>query len=134
MKGKILIVDDEESMRRLLSQLFFAEGYEVAAAENGPSALEILRHSVIDVIFLDLKLFSMDGIELCRKIRETQPVSMIFAVTGWSPLFGIEECRGAGFDDYFEKPLDMKLILASVEDAFGKLNRWKRLYSNPSTP
>lgn len=130
MKGKILIVDDEASVRELFSGVFSDEGYEVIAAEDGNAALEILKQNDIDVIFLDLKLFGMNGIDLCRQIRKTKPVSMIFAVTGWAPLFEIEECREAGFDDYFEKPLDMDMLLEVVSDAFKKLERWKRRYHN----
>ena len=130
MKGKILIVDDEASARELFSDVFGKEGYEVIAAEDGNRALDILKQDNIDVIFLDLRLFGMNGIDLCRQIRVTKPVSIIFAITGWAPLFEIEECREAGFDDYFEKPLDMDFMLAVVEDAFKKLERWKRRYNN----
>lgn len=130
MKGKILIVDDEASVRELFASVFTDEGYEVVAAEDGNTALEILQQDSIDVIFLDLKLFGMNGIDLCRQIRKTKPVSMIFAITGWAALFEIEECREAGFDDYFEKPLDIDVLLDVVADAFRKLERWKRRYSN----
>lgn len=133
MKGKILIVDDEESVRELFSVVFAEEDYEVIAAESGNQALDILAKDTIDVIFLDLKLFGMNGIDLCRQIRETKPVSMIFAITGWAPLFEIEECREAGFDDYFEKPLDMDILLDVVDDAFKKLNRWKRRHNHIKT-
>lgn len=130
MKGKILVVDDEASVRELFSGVFAEEDYEVIAAETGDQALEILGRDDIDVIFLDLKLFGMNGIDLCRQIRKTRPVSIIFAITGWAPLFEIEECREAGFDDYFEKPLDMDILLAVVVDSFKKLDRWKRRYTN----
>ena len=129
MKGKILVVDDEASIRELFSAVFIEADYEVIAAEGGTQALKILQLEDIDVIFLDLKLFGMNGIELCRQIRETKPVSMIFAITGWAPLFEIEECREAGFDDYFEKPLDMDMLLRLVAEAFARLNRWKRRYN-----
>lgn len=133
MKGKILVVDDEASVRELFSGVFAEEDYEVIAAEDGNQALDILKKDNIDVIFLDLKLFGMNGIDLCRQIRETKPVSMIFAITGWAPLFEIEECREAGFDDYFEKPLDMDILLDVVADAFKKLDRWKRRYNHIQT-
>ncbi len=132
MKGKILIVDDESSVRELFAGVFTDEGYELVAAEDGNAALDILKNNDIDVIFLDLKLFGMNGIDLCRQIRETKPVSVIFAITGWAPLFEIEECREAGFDDYFEKPLDMDMLLDIVADAFKKLERWKKRYNNLS--
>jgi DNA-binding response OmpR family regulator len=70
----------------------------------------------------------MDGIELCRQIRKTKPVSMIYAMTGWAALFEIDECREAGFDDYFEKPLDMEMLLSVLDQAFARLERWRRRY------
>ena len=128
MKGKILIIDDETSVRELFTGVFTDEDYEVIATEDGNLALEILEQDNIDVIFLDLKLFGMNGIDLCRQIREMKPMSMIFAITGWASLFEIEECREAGFDDYFEKPLDMDMLTDAVADAIKKLDRWKKRY------
>ena len=127
-KGKILVVDDEASMRDLFESVFTEAGYELHLAEGGNEALAILKIQDINVIFLDLKLFGMNGIELCRQIRKTKPLSMIYAMTGWSALFEIDECREAGFDDYFEKPLDMEMILSVVEQAFDRLERWKNRY------
>ena len=128
MKGKILIIDDETSVRELFTGVFTDEDYEVIATEDGNRALDILKRDNIDVIFLDLKLFGMNGIDLCRQIREMKPMSMIFAITGWASLFEIEECRQAGFDDYFEKPLDMDMLTDAVADAIKKLDRWKKRY------
>jgi DNA-binding response OmpR family regulator len=130
LKGKILIVDDETSVRELFTGVFTDEDYEVITTEDGNQALDILKRDNIDVIFLDLKLFGMNGIDLCRQMREAKPMSMIFAITGWAPLFEIEECRQAGFDDYFEKPLDMDMLLEAVADAIKKLDRWKKRYYN----
>jgi DNA-binding NtrC family response regulator len=128
LKGKILIIDDETSVRELFTGVFTDEDYEVVATEDGNLALDILKRDNIAVIFLDLKLFGMNGIDLCRQIREMKPMSMIFAITGWASLFEIEECRQAGFDDYFEKPLDMDMLTDAVADAIKKLDRWKKRY------
>jgi DNA-binding response OmpR family regulator len=128
LKGKILVVDDEASVRDLFDSVFTETGYEVILAEDGKQALAILKIQGIDVIFLDLKLFGMNGIDLCRQIRKTKPVSMIYAMTGWAALFEIDECREAGFDDYFEKPLDMEILLSVVDQAFARLERWRKRY------
>jgi len=124
MKGKVLIVDDDASVRGLFHDVLTDDGYEVRAVEDGPQALTILEEETIQVIFLDLKLFGMNGIELCRRIRKTSPLSIIYAVTGWAALFEIEECREAGFDDYFVKPLSVDRIARAVDDAFEKIGRW----------
>lgn len=128
-QGKILVVDDEASVRDLFQSFFTEMGYDVLLAEGGQEALVVLKLHDIDVIFIDLKLFGMNGIELCCQIRKTRPVSMIYAMTGWSALFEIDECREAGFDDYFEKPLDMDKLLLLVEQAFERLERWKKRYN-----
>jgi DNA-binding response OmpR family regulator len=127
-QGNILIVDDEALIRDLFQSFFKEAGYDVFLAEGGQEALVVLGLHDIDVIFIDLKLFGMNGIDLCRQIRKTKPVSMIYAITGWSALFEIDECREAGFDDYFEKPLDMDKLLLLVQQAFEKLERWKKRY------
>jgi CheY-like chemotaxis protein len=128
MSRKILVVDDEKSIRDLFASAFSDTGYDVHLAENGEAALDILGGHEIELIFLDLKLFGMNGIELCRQIRKTRPIAIIYAITGWSGLFEIEECREAGFDDYFKKPISLDILFKSVEDAFEKLDRWKRRY------
>lgn len=125
---KLLIVDDEVSIRDLFQSTFSDAGYSVHLAEDGEQALYILKQHQIDLIFLDLKLFGMNGIELCRQIKKDKPVSVIYAITGWTGLFEVEECREAGFDDYFTKPFQLDVLFKAVEDAFEKLDRWKRRY------
>ena len=123
-----MIVDDEFSIRDLFQSAFSDAGYSVYLAENSEQALQILTQEEIDLIFLDLKLFGMNGIELCRQIKKDKPVSIIYAITGWTGLFEVEECREAGFDDYFTKPFQLNVLFKAVEDAFEKLDRWKRRY------
>ena len=126
MAKKILVVDDEASIRNLLKDAFDIEGYDVRLAEGAETAFEILKEENIEVIFLDLKLFGMNGIELCRQIRKNNPLAIIFAMTGWAALYDIEECREAGFDDFFTKPVQTEMLLKAVDGAFERLNRWRR--------
>lgn len=126
-----MVVDDEISIRDLFDSAFTEAGYEVYLAENGEAALDLFTKQEIELVFLDLKLFGMNGIELCRQMRKTRPIAIIYAITGWSGLFEIEECREAGFDDYFKKPVALDLLYKSVEDAFEKLDRWKKRYPCP---
>lgn len=130
-KGKILVVDDELSIRELFTDTFGIEGYTVLVAENAEEALSRLAGEAIDLIFLDLRLFGMNGIELCRQIRKKSHIPVIIAMTGWSALFDIEECREAGFDDYFTKPLQPASLLKVVTDAFEKIDRWRRRGRSP---
>jgi len=126
MVKKILVVDDEVAVRDLLKDTFSIEGYDVRLAEGAETAFEILKGEDIEVIFLDLKLFGMNGIELCKQIRKDNPITIIFAMTGWAALYDIEECREAGFDDFFTKPVQTEMLLKAIEGAFERLNRWRR--------
>jgi DNA-binding response OmpR family regulator len=121
---KILVVDDEEIIRDILEQAFSQSGYTVRSAENAERALEILRGEKIQVMFLDLNMPGMNGLDLCRRIREEYPISVIHALTGHGSLFQLSDSRQAGFDDYFAKPVDLGVLYKAAEDAFEKIEMW----------
>ncbi len=117
-------MDDEEEILNLLKEVFESAGYEVWMAFDAEDALEILKMQSIMVIFVDLKLPGMSGLDLCRMIRVNNQIGIINALTGYSDFFGLLECRAAGFDDFFTKPVSIKVILKSAEEAFERLERW----------
>ncbi|MCD4675808.1 MAG: response regulator [Desulfobacula sp.] len=125
MMDKILVVDDDEAIINLLEQAFSRAGYDVKSAQSSESALELLQNEKIHVMFLDLNMPGMNGIELCRKIRKDMPMANIFAVTGYASLFELADCREAGFDDYFKKPVNIKTLVDTAKNAFEKISRWK---------
>lgn len=129
MAGKILVVDDEASMRDMMQQILGDGGHDVLVADGAENALELIDREEIAVVLLDLKLFGMNGIELCKAIRKKKPLSILYAMTGWTGLFEIEECREAGFDDYFTKPLKIDAIYRAIDEALEKRSRWKKVYS-----
>ena len=126
-KRKILVVDDVVAIRNMFEQAFSRGGYEVRSAESAEEALEISKGEKIQVMFLDLNMPGMNGIELCKEIRKDFPMAIIHAVTGYSSLFELVDCREAGFDDYFTKPTGLKILLRAAQDAFEKIDRWKKL-------
>ena len=125
MEKKILVVDDEELICTMLEQAFGKAGYTVRTANSAEKAMAILREDSIMVMYLDLKLPGIQGTELCRKLRIQNPLSIIHALTGYVDLFGLLECRLAGFDDFFSKPVSIELLVESAHEAFRKLKRWQ---------
>ena len=121
----ILVVDDEEAVRYLYDLALSDAGYVVFYAEGAEEALEILNDENIDVMFLDMNLPDMSGIELCKQIRLIKPKAYITAITGYANQLDILKCFEAGFDDYLEKPVCMKLkpILVSGWQAGKRLRR-----------
>ena len=126
-REKILVVDDEEAIRYLLKQGFSRAGYEVLTADSAEQALELLEEERVHVFFLDLNLPGMNGIELCRHIKQKLLMSVIYAVTGYASLFELADCLDAGFEDYFKKPVNFTTLIQAAKSAFEKIDRWKSL-------
>ncbi|HUH67106.1 MAG TPA: response regulator [Syntrophales bacterium] len=122
---KILVVDDEVNILNMLRESFSRAGYTVFTAASAEEALKILKNESVLVMFLDLKLPSMSGIDLCKRIRKENQICIIHAFTGYSNIYGLLECRAAGFDDFFVKPVKTNLLLKAAQEAFDKLERWE---------
>lgn len=126
MKEKtILVVDDEEAIRNSLEKAFSSYGHSVVCADSAEAARDLLKDERPQVMFLDLKLPGDDGVELCKQIRKDNPIAVIYALTGYTSVFDLVDCRSAGFDDYFVKPVELQTLLRAVNDAVEKLDRWK---------
>ncbi|MCB2186749.1 MAG: response regulator [Deltaproteobacteria bacterium] len=126
MLKKILVVDDEEAIREIFSRALRSSGFEVITAPSAEDALELLKKETPQVMFLDLNLPGMDGVELARRVRASNPMTLLYAFTGYVSLFELANCREAGFDDYFTKPVDMGLLRRVAAEAFEKVERWRR--------
>lgn len=113
--ANLLIVDDEQSMRQLLSLVFGREGHQVRSAENGRHALELLRSSPVDLIISDVKMPDMGGIELLSAAREVLPDVVVVMMTAFATVDTAREAFKLGADDFIQKPFDieeLKLIVA----------------------
>ncbi|RKY47402.1 MAG: response regulator [Candidatus Neomarinimicrobiota bacterium] len=125
MKEKlVMVVDDEEQIREVFKTALESEGFKVVTAPTAEEALDILKMKNVNVFFLDLNLPGMNGLELCKLIRRDNPIAFIFAVTGYGSIFELVECREVGFDDYFKKPVDLRLLVEAAKESFNKLERW----------
>lgn len=125
-RRQILVVDDEKTMREIIASSFRDEGFDVTTAESGEEALAILENEPIQLHFLDLQLPGMTGLELCRTIREKNPIAISIAMTGYVSVFHLIQCREAGFEDFIVKPFKMELLIQVANQAFEKLDRWRR--------
>ncbi|HVN97561.1 MAG TPA: response regulator [Syntrophorhabdaceae bacterium] len=122
---KILVVDDEVAILEIMAEFFKMKGYAVSTAKTAEEALIMLGREAFMVMFLDLKLPDMDGITLCKRIRRDNLIAVIYAITGYTNFYNLMDCRAAGFDDFFVKPVDMNTLLKAADDAFEKIERWK---------
>lgn len=125
MQKKILLVEDEKALLDLTAmQLEERCSAEVVKAESVEEAMQLLKETQFYLVITDLKLGDLSGLDLCAHIRETNPVSFVLAVTGHQSLFQLVECRSAGFDDYFIKPVDFGELARVVDSLWLVMSRW----------
>jgi DNA-binding NtrC family response regulator len=105
-KFSILIVDDEFIVRDSLSKWFIQDGYRVGVAENGAQALKMMNEGPWDVIFIDIKMPGMDGLELQKRIKEIDPTAIIIIITAFASVDSAVKALKEGAYDYVTKPID----------------------------
>lgn len=115
MEGKILIVDDEEALVRLISYNLAKEGFTILTAEDGNEAWEMIKKEKLDLIVLDLMLPGKDGLEICREMRRDNLNTPIIMLTARDEeidkVLGLE----LGADDYLTKPFSVRELIARVK-------------------
>jgi DNA-binding NtrC family response regulator len=121
-KHRILIVDDEISVRSSLSQWFIEDGFESEVAENGEEALRKLTDTEFDIVLIDIKMPGMDGIELQRKLREKAPQSVVIIMTAYASVDTAVEALKLGAYDYITKPFDPDDLARLVRNALKAKN------------
>ena len=118
--AKILIVDDERSIRNTLKDILEFEKYQVELAEDGLMALEMTKTTTFDAIFLDIKMPQMDGIEVLQQMRENGIETPIVMISGHGNIETAVECIKKGAYDFIEKPIDLNRLLVVVRNALDK--------------
>ena len=119
---RILIIDDERSIRNSLKEILVDEGYEVDTAEDGAVALEMVDKEKYSVIFCDIKMPGMDGIEVLDKMIQAGIDAAVVMISGHGDITTAVECIKKGAFDYIPKPLDLNRILITIKNATEKVS------------
>ncbi len=115
--AKLLVVDDEPSIRDVLAQVFEYEGHDVAVVGDGPEALDLAATFRPDVTFLDVKMPGMDGLEVLERLREDDPGALVIMISGHGSIETAVEATRKGAYDFLEKPLDTDRLLVTLKRA-----------------
>ncbi|MGM0424994.1 MAG: HDOD domain-containing protein, partial [Thermodesulfobacteriota bacterium] len=115
-KPRILIVDDEEHIRKILSEALQAESMETVCASHGEQALQLLQEEAYDLLLLDMRMPILDGLSLIRSIREMQLDLPILVITGLASREEIQEALGNGISKCIKKPFHIKSLLKDIYD------------------
>ncbi len=115
--ARILITDDEKSIRNALREILEFENYTISEAENGEEALGIVKKEPVDLVLLDIKMKGMDGIEVLEKVKEMKPELPVIMISGHGNIKIAVEATKTGAFDFLEKPPDLNRLLISVRNA-----------------
>ncbi|MCI1640044.1 MAG: sigma-54 dependent transcriptional regulator [Bacteroidales bacterium] len=119
---KILVIDDERAIRNSLKEILGDEGYDVDVAEDGPSALEMVEKEKYNVIFCDIKMPDMSGIEVLDRLNQEGLDAAVIMISGHGDIDTAVECIKKGAFDFIQKPLDLNRILITIKNATDKVS------------
>jgi len=114
--ARILIVDDDESMNKSMSLVLKRKGYDVSISYNGADAIEKVRFRPFDIIFMDIKMPVMDGVETFETIKKIRPDAIVMMMTAYAVEDLIQKALREGAYGIIYKPLDIEKTLAAIED------------------
>jgi len=114
-KRSILVVDDEDSLRTVLSSELINEGYEVRTAADGDDAIQEMGKASFDLVLLDIKMPRMNGFEVLKHIKEHHGKTKVVMLTGFADLKNAIESKKLGADDFVSKPYDLVDLLTTIE-------------------
>lgn len=111
---KILVVDDEETVRNLLQRILEESGYSIVTASNGYEALERFSQHKVDLVLLDIKMPGLSGFEVLEQIRKTSNVPVIM-LTAVKETTTVRDTLSLGADDYVRKPFNQRELLLRIK-------------------
>lgn len=111
----LLIVDDQQGVRRLLQEVFAEEGYSVRTASGGEEALDIIAKEMPDLLLLDIKMPGMSGLEILEELRMTNAALPVLMMTAYGDLEVVEQAKKLGVKHYIIKPFDLSEVRHMVK-------------------
>jgi DNA-binding NtrC family response regulator len=123
---RILIVDDDESIRKVLAAVLEEKGYMIDAAEDGKEAIEKTDKNFYNLVLVDIRLPDIEGSKLIAMMRETTPRMRKIIITGFPSLQNAVEALNKGADAYIIKPFDMDKVLQTIKDQLKKYEEEKK--------
>ena len=132
-KPKILIVEDDENIRKTMKNILQQKGYETDTAKSGKEAEQKARTNFYNLALLDIKLPDMEGTQLLAKLHESTPKMVKIMVTGYPSLENAMEALNQGADAYVTKPVKPAKLLALIKEKLEKQNQDAKMTENKVT-
>lgn len=124
--ARILVVDDDESIREVLKAILEDEGYTVESVDTAKKAIQKTKRKIYNLALIDVRLPDMEGIELLTKMSDTTPKMRKVIITGYPTLQNAVEAVNKGADVYIVKPFDMEKVLETIKEQLKKQEEAKK--------
>jgi CheY-like chemotaxis protein len=115
MKARILVVEDEQEVRELLTEILESEDHEVKSSSNGSQALQLFKNNHFDLVFTDLGMPGMTGWQVAKEIKRINGATPVSVITGWRVTIDDNELKERGVDFIVNKPFQIKQLLWLVQ-------------------
>ncbi len=126
--ARILVIDDDENIRKVLATIFEDEGYKVDLVDTAKKAIEKTKRNFYNIALIDVRLPDMEGIELLTKMKDTTPKMRKIIITGYPTLQNAIQAVNRGADAYIVKPFNMEKVLKTIEEQL-KMQKAEEKYS-----
>ena len=123
---RILIVDDDESIRKVLTAILEDQGYTVESADSAKKAIQKTKRKIYNLALIDIRLPDMEGINLLTRMKDTTPKMRKIIITGYPTLKNAVEAVNKGADAYIVKPFDMEKVLKKIKEQLKRQEEAKR--------
>lgn len=121
---RILIVDDQKGIRRLLTEVFLEYGYEIESCANGAKALELIPEFEPDLVLMDVKMPGMNGIDVLKKIRENDQELRVIMMTAYGDQHYVNQAEELGVAKFLIKPFDLNDLKKQVGEIMSDKDFW----------
>ncbi|MBZ0118286.1 MAG: response regulator, partial [Sandaracinaceae bacterium] len=115
MSERVLVVEDEETLRQNIARFLQKQGHEVTALENGSDAIRYLDAHEVDIVLTDLRLPGSDGLAVLEHVKATRPDTAVLLMTAYASLASAVEALRRGAHDYLLKPVSLAALAAKVD-------------------
>ncbi len=117
---RLLYADDEEALRYLVKNQLEGEGFDVVTADDGDTAIDLLKKDPYDILLLDIRMPRLNGVEVLKYLRERKLASRVIMLTAVDDLSVAIEAVKNGANDYITKPYDLQVLLSSIQRVMAK--------------
>ena len=118
--ANILIVDDSESIRRVLNDVLRSNGYHTALAASGEEAIALMREDIFDIAIADLKMGEVNGLDILKVVKDISPDIEVIMITGYATIDTAVEAMKLGAYDFITKPINIEELLMIINKAMEK--------------